>query len=283
MNAILQAQLDRVETALTTLVESITSYNPSITAASDLLSADDELTKGLEQLAIHQANHARILTLRSTSEALDAEIKSTLTLLADTRKELLSTPATTFPSDSRDVPYHELLAYAKRISKFTVPPTIRAPPSQGQLQSQTINAGEQTTDKEPNGVNGIAAEDAVVTVENTISPGIGVSSLAAGESQWLDPSSQIPFVPWPTQEVIRRGALAQIQVMLEQGVDPTNVPSAVGEETKQEDINEIKREKEVVESARRESTFAGTARAEVRREEKPAVFGGLDLYDPDDE
>lgn len=49
MNALLQAQLDRVETALTTLIDSITSYNPSVTAAIDLLSADDELSKGLEQ------------------------------------------------------------------------------------------------------------------------------------------------------------------------------------------------------------------------------------------
>lgn len=234
-------------------------------------------------VAIHQANHARVLSLRSTSEALDAQIKSTLTLLADTRKEFLAIPATTFPSNSRAVPYHELLAYAKRISKFTVPPTIRTSPSQGQLQSQTISAGEQAKNEEANGVNGIAAEDAIVTAESTKSQGIGVSSLAAGESQWLDPSAQIPFVPWPTEEVIRRGALAQIQVMLEQGVDPTDAPSALEEEAKQEDDIEIEDEKEVVQNVRRESTFAGTGRAEVRREEKPAVFGGLDLYDPDDE
>lgn len=49
MNAILQSQLDRVETALNTLIDSITSYNPSIPAAIDLLSADEELTNGLEQ------------------------------------------------------------------------------------------------------------------------------------------------------------------------------------------------------------------------------------------
>lgn len=49
MNAILQSQLDRVEASLNTLIDSITSYNPSVPAAIDLLSADDELTKGLEQ------------------------------------------------------------------------------------------------------------------------------------------------------------------------------------------------------------------------------------------
>ncbi len=49
MNDIIQAQLDRVETALNSLVDSITSYNPSVPAAVDLLSADNDLTKGLEQ------------------------------------------------------------------------------------------------------------------------------------------------------------------------------------------------------------------------------------------
>lgn len=135
-------------------------------------------------------------------------------------------------------------------------------------------------------MNGTAAPDAtnaVETAESTKSQGIGVSSLAAGESQWLDPSAQIAFVPWPTEEVIRRGALAQIQVMLEQGVDPSSVPAAVEEATKEEGMIEITEEKEVVDNVRRESTFASTTRPEVRQEEKPAVFGGLDLYDPDDE
>lgn len=49
MNAALQSQLDRVESSLNTLIDSITTYNPSVPAAIDLLSADDELTKGLEQ------------------------------------------------------------------------------------------------------------------------------------------------------------------------------------------------------------------------------------------
>lgn len=49
MNAVIQSQLDRVETALNTLIDSITSYNPSINAAADLLAADDELNTGVKQ------------------------------------------------------------------------------------------------------------------------------------------------------------------------------------------------------------------------------------------
>lgn len=49
MNTIIQTQLDGVETALNALIESITSYNPSIPAANALLAADDDLNKGLKQ------------------------------------------------------------------------------------------------------------------------------------------------------------------------------------------------------------------------------------------
>lgn len=49
MDEILKAQFERVEASLNTLVESITSYNPSTQAAHDLVAADDELTRGLEQ------------------------------------------------------------------------------------------------------------------------------------------------------------------------------------------------------------------------------------------
>ena len=49
MNIIIQAQLDRVETALNALIESIASYNPSVPTANALLAADDDLNKGLKQ------------------------------------------------------------------------------------------------------------------------------------------------------------------------------------------------------------------------------------------
>lgn len=49
MDTILQKQLDRLEIALTKLLDSITTYNPSLPAAHDLLVAEEELSKGLEQ------------------------------------------------------------------------------------------------------------------------------------------------------------------------------------------------------------------------------------------
>ena len=49
MNNIVQNSLDQIEAALNALVDSLTSYNPSITAATNLLLADDELTDRLDQ------------------------------------------------------------------------------------------------------------------------------------------------------------------------------------------------------------------------------------------
>lgn len=45
----MQSRLDRVETALNSLIESIASYIPSTTAATELLEADDELNESVDQ------------------------------------------------------------------------------------------------------------------------------------------------------------------------------------------------------------------------------------------
>jgi hypothetical protein len=49
MDVLLDDQFQKVETALNLLIESITKYNPSTTAAADLIAADEELTQGLER------------------------------------------------------------------------------------------------------------------------------------------------------------------------------------------------------------------------------------------
>lgn len=56
MEAIMQNRLDRVETALNSLIDSIASYIPSTTAASDLLEADDELNESVDQCKLPIVN-----------------------------------------------------------------------------------------------------------------------------------------------------------------------------------------------------------------------------------
>ncbi|MCJ1453295.1 hypothetical protein MMC28_003641 [Mycoblastus sanguinarius] len=271
MNTIIQSQLDRVETSLNSLIDSIASYNPSIPAASALLAADEELNKGLKELAIHQANHARILQLRETINRQNETITSTLTQLVSTRTDLLSVP-TSLPKahEAHNVPYTDLLDYAKRISRYTVPPTFRPPVA---APPTAANGTEGT----PKTVEGGGAEDRE-------KQGIGYESLEDVERRWLDPLRQIPFVPWPSEEVIKSGALAEIQGMMERGIDPESVDAG--------GVKDDEKVREVIMERREEGANAGRPSDTVQgrgvpkqtpRQEKPKVFGGLDLYDPDEE
>ncbi|KAL8652702.1 MAG: hypothetical protein Q9226_004161 [Calogaya cf. arnoldii] len=297
MNAIIQNQLDRVDNALNTLTASIESYNPSVPAAIDLLAADDELQRGVKLLAQHQANHSRILRLRSDIEAHEQQTKSTLTLLAETREELISTPATTFPEYSRNVPFTELLDYAKNISRYTVPPTFREPLPQPK-PADTANKVETATPIVNGTGDGVAetrGANVVTNGENTQdgeekAKGVGVSSLTPEEELWLNELARKEFVPWPNEEVIKRGALGQIQVMLEQGVNPESggaaeeVARRIEAEETEKDVQAGEGLMEGIVGASQRKEETGERRIEQpRREEKPKVFKGLDLDEDSDE
>lgn len=113
-----------------------------------------------------------------------------------------------------------------------------------------------------------------------------MASLNQEDIQWLDPLNQIPFVPWPSEEVIRQGALAKIQLMLDQKIDPSGPSSSEDKITQGETEIEARAVETLSHEVKRESIKKnaenGIIKAE-KREEKPKVFGGLDLYDPDEE
>ena len=96
-------------------------------------------------------------------------------------------------------------------------------------------------------------------------------------------------MPWPSEDIIRQGALAQIQVMLDQKIDPSDISISVDNVVKGETNAEARvaattgqvNAHDSVDIAKL-NTENGIANAE-QREEKPKVFGGLDLYDPDEE
>jgi hypothetical protein len=54
MDKIIDSQFQRVEKALSTLINSIATYNPSPQLATDLVTADHELSKGLELCMLRQ-------------------------------------------------------------------------------------------------------------------------------------------------------------------------------------------------------------------------------------
>lgn len=164
------------------------------------------------------------------------------------------------------MPYTELLDYAKRISRYTVPPTVRPllPPSQPQKAATPAVNGETETGKEAG-------------------QGVGTDALEDEEKRWLEPLMQIPFVPWVSDDVMRRGALAQIQAMVERGEDPAAVADKVEESKEDEPIEAGEGMEDVIGGDVVGHVDVGAKEVEIRperREEKPRVFGGLDLYDP---
>jgi len=264
----------------------------------------------------HQANHARIQSLRSISSTLDDQIRSTLILLTDTRSELLATPATVFQENTNPILYSELLSYARRISKFTIPPTFREADVEGttsdavnisqeteikvdsQVEQLDIKTNGTTTPVVTNGaIGGLnSGEGGTATPIDTENP----TALPAPISEWLNPhSGGPPFVPWPTEETIRRGALASIQVLLDQGVDPATFDPEKSAELEAErkrlelEVEARKAEQEAEkarleeerreEMRRRQSVSAGLVSGASHKEEQPAVFTGLHILDDMDE
>ncbi|KAI4605146.1 hypothetical protein J4E83_010776 [Alternaria metachromatica] len=235
MEDVLNEQFERVEKALTTLVDSIAAYNPATQAAVDLLAADDELSQGLDQLAKHQANHIRIQNLRAEADALEDQLKTSVKKLAELRHELFDTTVTTFPEDSRAVPFDELLQYATNISRHTVPPTYREPVPAADKEKEDDEVGSNGIPT--NGLNTPALAPETVAPASEAAQGQKEGEDAAGpaleitpeEEEWLKKlkASNLPWYPWPSNEKIRAGALFSLQYWREKGknLDEFNIPA----------------------------------------------------------
>ncbi|CAI6335049.1 unnamed protein product [Periconia digitata] len=290
MDATLQDQFNRVQSALETLVDSIAAYNPSTQAAGELLAANDSLGRGLDQLAQHQANHRRIQSLRTRADVLEEQLRSSVATLAHLRRELFTTPATTFPADSRPVPASELLLYAKNISQYTVPPTYREPvlalpaeenkSSTPTAQATPVNAAA-TAVQDPQASNGDTAPESTagVTVE---------------EAEWLKKlqESNTAWDPWPSDEKIRSSNLMQIQYLVDTGQDPKLVDlTKLGEEEKEHIAADAQRAADQLQQASAEPHRAQvqnpnpstSAHAPAAPRPPAETFGGFDFLEDDDD
>ncbi|OTA95301.1 hypothetical protein M434DRAFT_69686 [Hypoxylon sp. CO27-5] len=271
MDKQLDVCFDRVEKALGTLVDSIAKYHPSVAQVNDLGLADIELNKGLENLQTHQANYRRIQDLRAATASFDAQIKDTLRLLANTRKELVGARATIFPSDvpSYDINYDELLAYARRISKTTMPPagTINSASTDAEAKNgegsamQTAAAtpaGQTPNDTQPAVANGIQPQNQDPNSQPQSQPNTSITTPSGGNAATnlpeemqmnMNPYTGFEFIPWPNEEQVRQGALVSLAFLAEQGIDPENYDP---EEEKLRKKREEDEQKEAEERERQE-------------------------------
>lgn len=199
--------------------------------------------------------------------------------MSTTRQEILATPATPLPASARNVPAEELLAYAKRISKFTVPPTARRAPLAAEGEKEDAAAAEANASATPNGDAAEQQQDG----EKGGDAGVALTALQPHESQWVNPELPPWFIPWPSDETIRRGGLAVLQA----GGVEVDVPMGVDEEeeggAREEEVEKKRSKGDEAEPAKTQAAAVEPARQQAVEEKKPAVFRGLDLYDPDDD
>ena len=244
-------------------------------------------------MAAHQANYARICQLRAASQKLDDQSKDTVKTLADLRREILATPATVFPESQNSVNYHELLSYAKRISRFTVPPTYRPPAPWDAKPSSKKTSTPASPDQYTSvpdatspaaGENGKESEAPAPTATEEAGPGVGLRDLNESTRDWLDPLAKLPFVPWPDDTAIRSGGLAIVQYLIEAGKDPTTDPKREEQEAEErrklEEEENARRDKELLE--RKLSYAVGANGYRPSKQEEAGDAFSLDLYDPDE-
>ena len=273
MDKYIDARFERVEKALATLVDSISKYNPSTATATELLEADAELSKGIElgaypsalvqttdrlrgaasadtgAVQVHQNNHLQIQGLRATIVTLDGQIKGILTSLAGVRRELTSTGTGIPDGPSHEIRYDELLSYARRISKTTLPPPgvlngldrdgTGTPPSQQDTGAAPTpvpaTPAAATPVPQSNGSQtpaGASTPAALSQPPPTTAPGpdadarppsqLGAAAAAAippNIAQFMNPLTGQVFVPWPDAGRFRLGLLAANQGLLDEGLD----------------------------------------------------------------
>ncbi|KAK0704269.1 vitamin-D-receptor interacting mediator subunit 4-domain-containing protein [Apiosordaria backusii] len=239
MDKKLDASFERVEKALAVLIDSMSKYTPSEKAANGVVKAQRELFLGLEELEIHQRNVARIRQLEQETEALDAQTKQTISALWEMRKELVAVAPTKFtPTKEEKYPFttQQLLDYARRISRNTLPPP-------GVTNGVDLSPAAPTTpdDQSAGGPNGSFANSIgggggsdPGTAASTPAPGVQDSFVSQAPSQSLtgatelpvhlkpavNPLENAPFFTFPTIDRIRSGALAQYQDLVNRGIDP---------------------------------------------------------------
>lgn len=324
MNTIIHADLTTLEDRLNALLDSINSYNPSPSAATAFQQADDRLSRSLETLSRHQRNHAELVSLRDTAAALDERIKQIMRSLAESRKMLKGlAPPSSGPrafsnrdaklgvgydgvavaegmDGDRKVDAKELLAYAQRLARYTVPPAHRRdlpPPSSGPPgvepggpPTPAETGDQQAPTNAGNEGRSPGREEEANANERTM------AKLPLDKQMWLSPDTENggapPFMPFPSEEHIKRGALANIQLALSQGRDPAVEDLTARTDGSGGDGDGAQEDgKGDADTGVNDDAYAGNisavglTREEAlkKREEQEKMFGGFDLYDPDED
>lgn len=216
----------------------------------------------------HQQNSLRIEELKQITASLDETIKSQIRLLAELRKELLAIPATDIDDSRQSFTVDEVLSYAKFIGPTTVPPTFR--------RKATVPAKlDEAQHPDTRIANGMTTPPPGTTEADTTRVDVGEKAMNAEDKAWLDPRSHQGFQPWPSHDDIARGKLADIQRMVERGVDPASILTA----EEQAEADARKKEEEEQERIEQEERERRRAQLFDTGRRRPAAN---DVFNPDD-
>ena len=203
----------------------------------------------------HQNNYLRIQQLTAATTTLDNQIRETLRTLASTRKDITTTSTTTFPDGPHyDIKYDELLSYARRISKTTLPPSgvINGIDTPG-VTSPAAGDGAETAAPTPaastpamNGAQtpGAMGGEPTSEIPSQMTVTTQATSLPEHLAGWLNPLTGTMFIPWPAEDKIRAGSLASNQLLMEQGLDIRNYDPAEEQARRQREEEERKAHEE---------------------------------------
>jgi len=161
-----------------------------------------------------------------------------------------------------EVPYDELLTYARKISKYTRPP-------QSSEFTQVDTAAAAGSDKTEQNNGGEASQQS----HRSLPLGLSEEDVSA-----LDPSSQLQFTPWPSEEVMKGGALSQMgyeEELKAKGLPlPIMAPVANGQG--------LGDNRGAAESSM-ETIAVVPVQVAAAQNHRPAQKVELDLFNPDDE
>ncbi|KAK4031833.1 vitamin-D-receptor interacting mediator subunit 4-domain-containing protein [Parachaetomium inaequale] len=297
----LDSRFERLEKALGNMIDALAKNNPSDKVAEELLAAEADLSESLKLLETHQNNNARIQQLRQETSLLDTQIKDIASSLWNMRKELKAVPTTSNPPNGAKHQFTtaELLAYARRISRNTLPlpgvtngvdmtatqPStqpadpedsfrLQTQPTQTQTPNASFNFSFNSTVGTP---APLSAATPTTTTANDTQP---TTQLPPSQQQQqhppkppaedklpqhlqpaVNPLHDATFHPWPTEAQIRSGALASIQRLADSGIDPKGYDPAE-EERKLKEQEQARKEAE--ERARQEREAAERRMREER-------------------
>lgn len=175
--------------------------------------------------------------------------------------------------DFVEVPYEDLLTYARKISKYTLPPRFTQPQA-----SNATNASEPSAGSGSDG--------------GPLPLGLYEEDVTA-----LNPSSQVQFTPWPSEEVMKRGALSQMGYGEELRAKGLPVPILAPPEDGQvemEDVDGVGGPSEITVADQPPEQHVpvsgaqgnGRPAQQLQQQQQQALSGlslSLDLYDPDED